>query len=172
MSLEVKEINTNISTRYQFRPIKLEKELQKLVWWHCMCMLNCFIRVQISVTLWTVCSLSSYILPLFSVLVKNFNNLYATNRGTDNFIGVYSYNGKLALKNTWIWATICNIIFKIWFTITMRSPCTATTEKPVQQWRSSTAKNKWINKIIKKINMLMYGRNQHNIAIILQFKIN
>ena len=31
MSLEVKEINTNISTRYQFRPIKLEKELQKLV---------------------------------------------------------------------------------------------------------------------------------------------
>ena len=30
-TLEVKEINTNISTRYQFRPTELEKELQKLV---------------------------------------------------------------------------------------------------------------------------------------------
>ena len=28
--MEVKEINTNISTRYQFRPTELEKELQKL----------------------------------------------------------------------------------------------------------------------------------------------
>lgn len=29
-SLEVREINISISTRYQFRPIRLEKEVQKL----------------------------------------------------------------------------------------------------------------------------------------------
>ena len=127
-TLEVKEINTNISTRYQFRPTELEKELQKLVSWHSLCMLSRFSRVRLCDPM--NCSPSGYILPLLSILVKNFNNLYATNRETDNCIGVYSYHGKLALKNKWIWDTICNIIFKIWFTTAMRSPCTALESSP------------------------------------------
>lgn len=61
------------------------------------------------------------ILPLSSVLVKTFNNLYVIHRERDNHIGIYSHNEKLAFKNKWIWAAVCSKIFKIWFILPPRS---------------------------------------------------